>query len=85
MFCKKGRRLQCKIQDVAVPGEEIIHKIVNTLRHTGLLLQKKKKKEMTQDTECLLKKNRVKTVLGLNILFGISSNTLNMRQGFQNG
>jgi hypothetical protein len=46
-FCKKGR-FQCKFQDATVTGEEIIHKIVNILRYTGLLLDKK---QMNQDTE----------------------------------
>jgi hypothetical protein len=48
---KKGRRFWHKFQDVTVPHRKIIHRIVNKLRETGLLLDKNPESKCRMLTE----------------------------------
>jgi hypothetical protein len=67
---KAGRRFRHKFQDAVAPNILYIYMyktidiIVNTLRQTGLLVDKKERNEIL---ECSLKRNRMKSILRLNL------------------
>lgn len=68
-------RFRSKFQDVTVPHRRTIHRVVNKVVQTGSLLDSR-----NRNVECLLKRNWMKSVLGLKK----HSNALHRRPGFQN-
>jgi hypothetical protein len=62
---KENKKALAQFRNPAVRNRRTIHNIVNKLREIGSLLGRK---EQNQNNECSLTSNRMKSVLGLNVL-----------------